>query len=342
MSAAPGLSLSSIISSCEVVQIVSDFLDPISMINLTLTSSEMYCGLPRNSSMSVNIWRKYLTDSRYLTNKLIIETARSLASSENVSRANFKCILAVLVRKNGFMKVSRLKSLCAAGKLSTPLLPNKGAWRAIIRLDQFALKRASKECDSGKPPVPSFTTRGSTGLDFISRIAGRKGKFGVVSERVLSFFSEMSDSEKISSLTTLLKTLVDDGNILGFIDVLKICGPIYDHEAVDSILGKACTEFNSILRDNFLHYILRDSQTSPKDKVGILDFLLQFSSLRNVVNIVNLNHVSPLVLISNELAITCSMEDRLQWQQIADLLIKHGTDIYLCDRKGNFYQPIGA
>jgi hypothetical protein len=179
-------------------------------------------------------------------------------------------------------------------------------------------------------------------LVFISRIAGRKGKFGVVSERVLGYLSEMSDSEKISSLITLLKTLVADGNMLGFVDVLKICSPIFDHETVDSILGEACTEFKNILRDNLLHFILRDSQTSPKDKVGLLGFLLKFSSLQSLVNKVNLNHMSPLVLISNELAIKCSTEDRFQWQQIADLLIKHGADIYLCDRKGTFYQPIGA
>lgn len=335
-------SLPSVISSHEVIQVISEFLDPVSMLHLTLTSSVMYCALPRNSSMSVNIWRKYLTDSRYLTNKLVIETSRALVASDQVSRANYKCILAVLVQKNGFMKVSRLKSLCASGKLSSPLLPHKGGWRSITRLDQFALKRASKECESAQPLPQSLISRGSTELDFISRIAGRKGKFEVLRERLSKYFADVSDIQRTSSLLTLLKTLVTDRNVTGFVEVLKVSDSVFDVGTIDSLVGEASRDFNNNLQETWLHFILRDSQTSPKEKVGIFDSLLEFSSLRNLVNIVNLNHVSPLVLITTELATKSAAVDRTRWQEIADILIKHGADVYLCDRKGTFYEPIGA
>jgi hypothetical protein len=333
-------SLVSTLSSTEVVQLTALFLDPSSMLVLTRTCTQMYLGLPRNSAMSIQIWRTYLTEGRYLNNKLVLETARALVMSQAVSRSNYKMILAVLVQKNGFMKVSRLRSLLAAGKLSTPVLPHKGEWRKVIRLDQFALKKASKEVWA-EPARPSGDSgsRGSTELDFISRIAGRKGRESALREMLSCTLKTLNETKTQSVLTLIFSNVVNDQNFLGLVEVATVASTLTSVDIVSSCLTKVVSNYKTALEETILHSLLRDQSTTVKQKFSMLSKLFEFSCMRDLVNRVNLNHQSALVLVSTCLS---KSSDLSGWQEVADLLIKTGADVYLCDRKGKFYEKIGG
>lgn len=324
--------LESLLSSAEVLETVSTFLDPMSAIELTRTSSGMYCNLPRNSSMAVQIWSMYLTDPRYLTNRLVLESAKALVASKDVSRSNYKCILAVLIQRNGFMKINRLKSLCASGKLASPLLPHKGGWRCLVRLDQFALKRASKESTTLGSQRPGIAA--SVDVKFIARIAGQKGKTELLKSKLKNLFAEEDTDDMHSVFSILLAEL----NWMGLIDVLESVKDTLSHERVDKALSTIISPFKTSLGDSLFHLLVKESSLKILDKNRLMHLLLDFPSMKLLVNEVNLNHESVLVLVSK--TAPRSGPDTAAWQDLAELFITAGADKYLCDRKGTFYEPL--
>ena len=281
--------------------------------------------------MSVQVWKTYLCDSRYMTNKLVAETARGLVNSDQVSRANYKLILAVLMQKNGFMKISRLKSLCGSGKLSVPLLPHKGAWKCLVRLDQFALKRASAEATGHKAsrtdqPVLAST---STSVKFVARIAGRKGKHEMVKQNVRPLLSQ-------GTFQSLLEMLVLEANFSGLAEVLDLAQVELSLTEVDTKLSCALSSYKSGIEDNILHRILRDTTTTVSEKLKIFQILFLFESPKLLINKVNLNHESPLI---TAFGLGTASSGKQEWEKIANIFIKNGADVFLCDKKGLFYDP---
>jgi hypothetical protein len=329
------MSLEHLFSSSEVIEVVATFIDPLSAIELTRTSSTMYTSLPRNSSLGVQTWKMYLTKPHYLTNRLVIETAKSLVESELVSRSNYKCILAVLVQKNGFMKISRLKSLCVSGKLASPVLPHKGGWRMLVRFDQFALKRASKD------PVENRSDYHISDMDvpievkFIARIAGQKGKTDMLKQKL----SALPKHEFTDLLTSVLNIVVREHNFPGLLDIIEAIRENEAVSAIDESIRRSITPFKTALDENLLHLIIKDSSIKVNQKVSLLRCLLQYDSTKKLINALNLNHETALVLLSKTVTSSLSPEREL-WQQAAEVLIMNGADVYLCDRKGYFYEPL--
>jgi hypothetical protein len=329
--------LITLFSSHEALEAVSLFLDPASALELTRTCTALYCNLPRNSAMAIQTWSMYLTDPRYLTNQLVLETARGLVASKDVSRSNYKFILAVLIQKNGFMKVNRLKSLCASGKLSSPVLPHKGGWRCLVRLDQFALKRATKESASGQLSQPEEISA-SVDVKFVARIAGQKGKTYLLKQKLKSLCDTDTADGYLDDMHVIFKILLKESNWMGLIDVLASAYDIIPLETVNKALNSSLVPFRTNLKDSLLHLIVKDSSLRVQDKLRLVDLLLAFPSMKALVNEVNLNHEAPLVLVTK--TAPKSSPDIDVWQQLATKLISAGADKYLCDRKGLFYEPL--
>ena len=267
-----------------------------------------------------------------MTNKLVQESAKSLVSSDQVSRANYKLILTVLMQKNGFMKVNRLKSLCASGKLSVPLLPHKGAWRCLTRLDQFALKRASAEAANEKPRQESIVQSSSS--KFVSRIAGRKGKREMVKQHLGPLLRNGVDG-----LRPLVEILVADLNFSGLAEVLELSESSVSKAQIETVLEHSVSGYKSSIQDTFVHAIVREKSLPLPEKRAVLTQLLEYEPVRQLLNQVNLNHETPLVVAAG-IAKTVTEAEKQDWQKIASLFISKGADVYLCDKKGVFYEPI--
>ena len=336
------MTLEGMLSSAEVLEHVALFLDPFSAIELTRTSSCMYTALPRNSNLGVLIWKTYLSNERYLSNRLVIETAKAMVQSDVVSRSNYKCILAVLVQKNGFMKITRLKSLCATGKLAHPVLPHKGGWRSLIRLDQFALKRASKESVMPHGEHQLVDIEAPLEVKFIGRIAGQRGKSEMVKDKIeaLSGAEPNDDALFSTRLNTIFEILLREVNFAGLLDVLDICKTLTRDAAVDKALEASIVPFRTNLHDSVLHLIVKSDSIKLPEKMRLVRNLLEFSSTKSLVNAVNLNHETALVLIKKRAEVGSALEHLTHLQAVADALIDSGADVYLCDRKGVFYERI--
>ena len=324
-----------VISSGEILPNLAEFMDAISAIEVTRASAQFYTGIPRNSSVGVQIWRRYLADDRYQWNRLIFAFSRDLVGDDRVSRANYKLILGVLVQKNGFMKISRLKSLCSSGKLSQPILPHKGAWRCLTRLDQFALKRAAgeqKKSDVVEISTTSLAVSSRPGLSatgkFVSRICGRKGekKSEMVRNHLVSLLSSSSEQ-----LTWLIDTLVKEGNFLGVREVLEVALSVVSADKVSKLVFPPLHAFRTNLGDTILHLIVKDKDLNLAEKISILNFLKNLPSCAsNLINAVNLSHETPLLLLMNS-----GLEERVQ---LSEVLKDLGADASICDVKGNFFK----
>ncbi len=326
-------------SSNEILQSVVGYLDASSALDLTKVCSSMYIGLPRNSPLGVQIWRTLLVDPRYNSNKLTLETSRLLATSDKISRANYKCILAVLTQKNGFMKVSRLKSLCAAGKLSTPVLPRHGGWRALVRLDQFALRRASKESISSDQSGIRISTEDTpVDVKFVARMAGQKGKRALLEQRFETALQGRDEHECLKRLVAIYTILMTESNIAGMSEILEVSEKFVTNKILESVLESTLQQFSTQIEDNILHVVMKDSRLQTVQKLHFIKLLLAYNSIKKLLNKVNLHHETPLVLI-NKISVG-NTPDLAELQKIADLMISAGADQYLCDRKGLFYQPV--
>ena len=314
--------LSEILTSGDFAVQVTEYLDAISTISLTRTCSQLYCGLPRNSAVGVVIWRRYLSDERYLANRLVFETAKSLVHSDKVSRSNYKLILAVLSEKNGFMKITRLKSLCAEGKLAAPILPHQGKWKCLTRLDQFALKRASAT-GVENAPAHANVPEASTAVKFIGRIAGRKGRSDMVKAQLVPLL-KLTDKPHLSSL---LKLLVAEMNIAGIAEVLWVAGDCVPDSSIESAVKEALSAFTTSIGDTILHLVVKDVAGSPAEKVKWLQCLLRYDVVKAIVNQVNLHHETALVLAGG----------RSDLEPVGMMLIENGADANICDKKGNSF-----
>lgn len=313
------------VSCIEVLTTALEFLDPASAIILTHVSSQFYIGIPRNSGVGVQIWRRYLTDERYQASRLIFQAGRDLAENALVSRANYKLILAVLVQKNSFMKISRLKSLCGSGKLSHPILPHKGQWRCLTRLDQFALKRATSE--NVKPHNSLGLSHGciSTEGKFIARICGRKGKNGMVRDHLVKLLSR-----NVSELTWVINTIVREGsNFLGLKEVLDIAGDVLGTDQVNKLVLPPVDSYRTHLGDSILHLLVKDESLDFRDKVSVLETLRRLPCIGKLVNVVNLSHETALVLLMSR--------SHAEQEALCVILLEMGADVNICDSKGNFF-----
>lgn len=324
-----GHHLSALLSNGDVPIIITEFLDASSGLELSRTCTQIYCAIPRNSTVGVSIWRRYLSDNRYVSNRLVFEIGKQLVESENVSRSNYKLILSVLAQKNSFMKINRLKALLSDGKLANPILPHKGEWRCLTRIDQFALKRATQE-SQGAPRsnlVIPASTSATTGVKFISRLAGRKGRH----EMVMKQLSTLLQNNSSEQLTELLSILVQEMNHAGLLEILEISSSILDGRTVDECLSRSIKGFQSAIGDTLLHTVVRDKNTSIEEKIRLMKGLLKYDGLKKLVNETNLNHESVLVLVG-----TLQPTDK-RWSDIGNVLIGNGADLNICDKKGNFY-----
>ena len=299
------VSLITMFSSLEVASVIFQYLNVVDALETTRTSSEFYKAIPRNSAFGVSVWRQYLTDVRYITNRLVFETGKFLAESDQVSRSNYKLILCVLSQKNGFMKTSKLRGLCASGKLVHPILPRRGKWKGIVRLDQFALKRASlenEENDSGNVKHVSPVVL------FASRVAGRAGKQEVFATQVRKLVSESSSKH----VADLVLTLVSDGNVAGLAQLLRLLPA----DMLEQCLNAETLSFRTAVGDNLLHLA-----TTKGTAVADIECLLQFASIQAMLNERNLGGRAPLHACARA--------------EIFDLLVQHGADRHLPDSKGN-------
>jgi len=319
------LSIADVLSSGEIPVTLCEYLDAESALSLTRTSASIYLAIPRNNTMSVAIWRKYLADPRYVPNRLVFDIGKFLVESGDVSRANFKPIVAVLSQKSGFMKINKLKSLCSSGKLSVPLLPRNGQWRSLMRLDQFALKRATKECgdDQNKPPPATIEKNSMESL--ITRLAGVKGRSPMVEKYLDRMIKE---SPGLPRLINLVGRLVREQNIPGLIEILELLSkrPTVD---LDALIETSIGPYRTPIGDNILHACVRLPAVTVVDMVRRI---LNFSSLSvGLVNQVNLNHETPLLLASK-----VAQPGGIR-EAVCGFLITAGSDVNIPDKKGNFY-----
>jgi hypothetical protein len=325
--------LASVLLSGEIPMILTEYLDPASAIDLTRTCSQIYLSIPRNSALGISIWRRFLLDERFTTNRLVADISKELVLSDMVSRSNFKLLVCVLSQKNGFMKISRLKSLLAKGRLSSPLLPHKGQWKCLTRLDQFALRRASKDTENqprsneGIALIP--TSSESTGVRLLSRISGRKGR----TEMVKTHLANLLKSDYSSSLPSLFSLLMKEGNYAGAAEIIEMGIEIIGVESLNNMVSDSnIGDARSILGDTFLHSLLRDRNTSVSDKLGILRAFLDLPYVCGLLNITNHNHETVLILSQG---IGGTLDPK--WRQMGAMLIEKGADASICDKKGNFY-----
>jgi len=316
------------LSSGEVLVIFAEFMDASSTLDLTRVSRDFYCGIPRNSSLGVQIWGKYLEDERFQANRLVFQAGKELRHSACVSRSNYKLILAVLVQKNSFMKISKLKHLCGSGKLSQPILPHKGQWRCLTRLDQFALKRATAEQNKSENAVPlnsSSTPSLSTAAKFVARICGRKGK----SEMVRSHLVPLLTGDSIGEFTWVVDTLIRESNFLGVSQVVEMAIEVLGLERVNKLVFPPFNSFRSSVGDTFLHLLVRDGSLSVREKLEVVAVVGSLPSVCQLVNEVNLSHETALKLLMDRGA-----EEK---KEVSGALLKLGANSSICDMKGNFF-----
>ena len=294
---------------------LTEFLDAPSTLEMTRTCVGLYLALPRNCAMSIEVWRRYLSEDRYLGNRLTFEIGKTLVESDQVSRSNYKLILAVLLQKNGFMKITKLKTLMTVGKLASPILPHKGKWRCLIRLDQFALKRATLEgiAQDENKPANTLSTE-----SFICRIAGNKSKLPLLKQ----YLSKHLNSSP--SLSPLVSRCLSSGNISGLSDIPHLSqNQLHCGGSVDSVIPTIKSHRN-LLGDNIFHILIRDSRCV--DKVRVISNLLVIPSLCQLLNEVNLTNQTPLVL-----AFSSGMPE------LCKLFKTHGADTSICDNRGIYY-----
>ena len=302
-------SLVSLFACGEIGFCLMQYLGAEDAINLTRTSTQLYMALPRNSAFGVSVWKLYLSKNAYISNRLVFEAGKFLIDSDQVSRANYKLILCVLVEKNGFMKTLKLKSLCASGKLSTPLIPRSGRWRDLVRIDQFALKRAA----SSLVDKPTLSACNISLVSFVSRLAGRPGKESLVSKHVSPM--PFTDVSKLISL------LLENDNFPGVSQIIAL----RDFSESESLISNLILLHRGSLGDNIFHQLLRRPDLSKEVKFSSLTTLLKFSCIHDLLHERNLQGETPLHLSGN----------------MFDLLVKHGAPVHVPNNKGELAQKGG-
>jgi hypothetical protein len=310
-----------IVSLGDTAILLTEYIDAASALELSRTCVQLYQALSRNTSLGISIWRRYLSDDRYQTNRLTFEVGRAMTSSDIVSRANFKLILAVLVQKNGFMKIARLKELQAKGVLSTPILPHKGKWRALVRLDPFALKRASKEVSHALPEQKAHSSLKSSLEGFICQIAGHKSKLSILEQYLRKHLVHPN------ALSSLLNHCIHSGTVGGIPDILKVSSTIIDD--IKTPTEAVVLPYRSALGNNIFHDIIRDPKPDPIEKRRRIEILLEIPCTLPLLNMTNYSHETPLIFASRDPS----------FEGICGTMVKHGANVHISDKNGRVYVP---
>lgn len=322
--------LDDVLSYGEVLITVTKFIDSLSALNLSRVSFTCYGSLGRNSPMAITIWRMYLTDSRYVTNRLVFDIGRSLVDTSDVSRANFKLLVAVLSQKSGFMKINKLKALCAAGKLKTPLLPKKGQWRELVRLDPFALKRATTEGYHANQAesVSSRITSGPSMESLIIRLAGSRSKSPLLQSQLTRLIQPFTETAQ-SAFSSICTQLCVNNQSAGLVDLLVLTSKSIvsekDKPTFHRIIETAIVPFRTIIGDNILHAMIRSND------LECCRHLVEFDAIKPLLNEVNLNHETPLLLAHKTFSKSNETSNFLSF------LISVGANPAIPDKKGNLY-----
>lgn len=315
------LSLEDVLSCGEVLSSVMGFLDPASAIDLSRVSVSLYGTLARNTALGISIWRKYLTDLNYVPNRLVFDVGKALVDTSEVSRANFKLIVAVLCQKSGFMKINKLKALCESGKLSTPLLPRKGQWRALVRSDPFALRRATSEGNQQNQPSANHSAPSMESL--VVRLLASKSKSPLL-EKQLNLLVNPLTLQSISSLSSIVSKLVLSNQFSGVCDLLDLVlkiSPSSNRDRIMLIFSDSLLPFKTAIGDSILHALVRALEFE------VCESFLKHEAFKPLLNTVNLNHETPLLLASKLDAP----------KPFLTLLVAQGADTSIPDKKGNLY-----
>ena len=318
-------SLEDLLSCGEVLSSVTSFLDATSALELSRASVSLYLALARNTPLGISIWRRYLTDLKYVPNRLVFDVGKTLVETADVSRANFKLVVAVLSQKSGFMKINKLKALCASGKLNNPLLPRKGQWRALVRLDPFALKRATAEGNQqNRPEVNVMPPRSTPSIEsLIIRMVGSRSKSPLLEQQLVRVLAGNPDAMQ-STLSSIFSALLANNQFPGVCDLIEMVlklSPPQDREKIERIISNTVVSFRTSIGDTILHALIRVTE------FDLCGSLLKHDMLRPLLNTVNLNHETPLLLL---------FKQNKSAPLIADL-IQHGADTSIPDKKGNLY-----
>ena len=292
--------LISVFASGEIGLFVMQYLDAVTAVSLTYTCTEFYRAIPRNSAFGVSVWRLYLSDPAYIGNRLVFETGRFLLDSDAVSRSNYKLIVCVLIQSNGFMKTSKLKSLCLGGVLKAPILPKHGKWRDLFRLDTYALKKAGdgtclKNRDLLKVGKVSL-------VSFVSRVLMKNSYKPLF---VSKYLSNMSSTD-ISSLANIL--IVECP--IGLSRLFSLLNP----ETRLGLYTQIIHPYKNSMGDTFFHRIVCESS------IDLIAPMLEFPEANTLLNQRNLKGETPLHL--------CTSSD------VFELLTKKGADPNIPNSKG--------
>ncbi len=315
------------------MMVLSEYLEGSDALSLSRACVRIYQTLSRNTPMGISIWRRYLTDARYQGNKLTFEIGKSMTQSDMVSRANYKLILAVLAQKNGFMKIGRLKDLLGKGTLSSPILPHKGKWRSIIRLDPFALKRANKESGGLQQPQienkPSNLITGPSTEAFLCQLAGQKSKRVLLTQFLEKY---LTSGPHAVQLQTLVEVCISAGNLAGLGDILSLARLRVSDSDFQNVVKSCVFPFRTPLGNCILHELLRDPKLVLSEKVRVVLQLLELPVFPSLLNEVNLSHETPLVLAMKI--------DRIGLHSVCSRMLAVGADPSLCDSHGVFFTPL--
>jgi hypothetical protein len=274
--------------------ILTEYLNAGSCLELTRVCSGLYLAIPRNTALGISIWRRYLDDERYVTNRLLFDFGKDVTDMDrsNCSRANYKCILASVSGRSGLLRVQRLRKLLVEGKLSIPVLPRKGGWRCLARLDQFALKRLAGEDGKEDRLVPP--SENGMAVNYLVRILLR-GRVDLVKDKI----AKLDELNLIKVVTELFQHRAVDG-LLGILEI-----SVDKNEEFFQRIGEIRSNLN-----NYLIHLISPNCTN----------LQIFTKLRHSINHQNLLGDSPLHLVRDP--------------AVYDHLLSLGADRTLLNRKG--------
>jgi hypothetical protein len=192
-------------------------------------------------------------------------------------------------------------------------------------LDQFALKRATKE------NTPQMRPSESTSIEsLIVKMAGIKGKSGLVEQYLTKILINLSPNEAASThVYHLLNRLVSEQNFVGLNEILIQIHKLKKDFNIEDSLNKSVCLYRTNIGDNLLHMMVRQGASGKiENPSSLLKAILCYDSIKTLLNHVNLAHETPLLLASKI----------FRSEDIYDVMIAAGADTQIPDKKGNLFR----